>query len=696
MAQTIEEYIKSLNAGGSSSIVPKVVPEASNPLNTFGTYKTPSTSNAGSTSSVAPKTGTQIVQEVTNGIQGGKNQTNIPNQTVLPKTPTQVVQSAISGIQGGQNQTVIPNQTQSTSSIKTPTLTETQQGQTTPYNSQQQLGTKESADIAKNYGLSGIVNTNKYTGLTMSQAQQKAAEDKALRQGQVSQNTSYLYNPQSISNFNKTYSDMRTKLDTIKNDAFTSTQQKKSDTDATIKSYTSQFANLFDTPEQFQNALSNSPEIQKNVEEFQRAGGQLADIASAIGQKTQQNTQTLDQYLGRLSTSSEQKAYESLIPEQKAYQDQIAFEQSVPEQYKDLYFGTPERMGILEQQRNLAQEKAALLETQAQMAKDNAKAQAELLIQKNQADLDAELATTEENRLNAKNYVTGMLAKLGALNTTGAAVEGLANLEQKYQKQAQQLRTTYNLKGKEIEINMNEKLNTYESQKQEAILAVKEDLSKSEVEVAKEISKLEMTAKRETFKITDKYLSEFRSQKEKYVKEAKAQAEKNAKAAAALASTYNLSGFTFDNFLKSKSTGGEQKTFMGESITTGGQTFDPNQTGKMYPDYIQTLINSGVVSPETQEVLTGKKTITDLTEKESAIAKAELKKLGINANTISTKESKPDIESALSGARDAIAIIEDSDLSTKEKDKKKAAVKQTFIGKFPEKSATYKAYFSEE
>lgn len=701
MATSYLDYLKDLKPAGSTPV--------NSGIPSLSAYTPPSTSNSGSTSSYAqPKTqlstGKAIAATATQGVTPqstvipvGKNiiqsttQGLTPQSTVVP-TGKNIVQNATQGVT--PQSTVVPNQ----SYLSNDNQSDTSSERYTP----PPLSKGESTGVAKDYGLKGLKD-NSYSGLTMAQAQQKAATDKKAYQDSTSAGTSYTYNAASISGFNDKSRDMRTKLDTAKNDAFTSTQQKKSDADGIIKSYTKELAGLFTTPAEFQNALTNSPEIQKSVQDYQRAGGQLSDIASNIGVKERQNVQTLDQYLGRGSNPAEQKAYDSLIPEKQAYQDQISFEQNVPQQYKDLFFGTPERVGILEREKTIAQEKVKNLQEQSLKKDITDRAKADLTIQKNQAELDNELATTEQNRLSARNYSTRALAKLGALNTTGAAVEKLTSLEQRYQLQSQGLRTKYNFKAKEIEGNLNETLNETEAKKQDAIVKIKEDLSKSEVKIAEEIMKLNVTSSREIYKITDKYLSEYRTQKDKYVKEAKAEAEKNAKAAAKIASTYDVSGLsnlTFDNFLKSKSTGGEATKIAGNSevggmdVITGGQTFDPNQTQKMYPGYLKALIQSGAVSPETQEVLTGKKTVTDLTANEAKIAKAELKKLGVNPNIIQTA-SKPDIESALSGAQSAIDTIDASDKSNDEKDNAKKKVKQAFIGKFPEKSATWNSYFKE-
>jgi len=638
MAQSYQEYIKSLSAGGSTKAPTKKETSVSYGLPISATLNT-------NTANSTPQTPAYNLQEDIAKMKP-YGSSKMQNQTFAPVAPTQSYAPAptnynISSNTPGVSPNPISENVYRTltqpfgSQVNNYGVSDVTPTGTTAVNQPKTLSAGESSKVAADTGLKGIVKDSAYTGLTMAQAQEKANADKALRQGQVSANTSYTFNPQSISGFNKKFNDMKIGLDTIKNDAFTSSQQKKTDTDSTLRSYTNQFAGLFSTPEEFQSALSGSPEIQKNLQEYQQMGGSLSDIATAIQNKTSQpsrNTQSLDQYLGRMSTPAEQKAYDSLLPEKQAYQDQITFEQSIPNQYKDLYFGTPERMGVLEQQRNLAVEKAQLLETQAQMAKDSAKIQSELLIQKNAQDLAAEEATVEENRMNAKNYVTGMLAKLGALNTTGAAVEGLANLEQKYQRQSQQLKSSYNFRASQIQANLNDTLNEKESAKLDAIYKVKEDLSKSEEEIAKEVFKLETTAQRETFKITDKYLSELRGQKEKYVKEAKAQAEKNAKLHSQLVSNYNLSGLTFPNYVNQRQQGGEPTTIGGNSIIggmqvpQGGQTFANPKS--LFPDYLQALQGKNI-SDDLKAVLAGEANLSDFTPTNATKIQRELTKLGI-------------------------------------------------------------------
>ena len=682
--------------GGTTQGTPAVA--APNPYD-VRTYQQPSTANAGSTTQqvyTPPRattparqptvsSGTPISLDVRqyNPTTNNSNSTSQQQQNsyVTPYNPN-------SGMSFGNNAS--SSQAQNTYTYVPPPLSK-----------------EQSAGTAKSYGLQGIAD-NKFTGMTQSQANQVASELQNNLKTQISAGTSYSFNPETISGFNSKVNNLRTKVDTINNSTWESAGSKKTNVDSTIKSFTDQLAGGFNTTEEFQKALSSNPEFDKSVSEYQRMGGDVNNIMGTIQQKqqaTQNNltnpndtgAQSLDQYLGRVSTPAEKQAYNSLIPEQKSLQAQIAFENGIVDKMKNYYFGSEEKIGLLQQQRQQAKERASLLETQAQLAKDNAKAQSDLLTQQQDAQVAEQEAEIEENSMVAKNYMTGMLAKLGALNTTGAAGEALVNLDIKYQKQKNAVRTNYNNNKLAIKVKMNETLNDLEIKKQDAILTLKENLSKSETDIVKEVFKLETDATRKSFDAVDKYLGMYRTQKDKYIKEAKDLAEKNAKAAASAMSSYNLSGFTFDNFLKLKSTGGEQTTIGGKSpiggmqVTTGGQSYDPNQTQSMYPQYLQALIKSGVVSPETQAVLKGEKTVVDLTEKEAAVAKKEMAKLQINPNNV--QSTKLDINTELSGAAAAISTIDSSDKSQKEKDDAKLKIKQRFIGNFPEKSATWKSYF---
>ncbi len=388
------------------------------------------------------------------------------------------------------------------------------------------LDASQAKNLASPYGF----KAGEFAGLTMAQANQRIEEKKKAIGAQTSAGTSFTFNPATASNANKIVNDAKFKVDSIKAEPWNNTQLKKTNAEATVASYSDQLAKLFETPDEFNQAMTN-PDFQKTMQQYESMGGKVADVAAKIGQPSpyQQNTQTLDQYLGRISTPADQQAFDSLIPEKKVYQDQISFEQSIPEKYKDLYFGTPEQIGIQQQKKQQAEETIKILERKAEQEKTNAKAQIELNIQKNNAEMEMDEAEIEENRLNAKNYITGMLAKLGALNTTGAAPVAIATLEQKYQQQAQKIRSKYKFENKQYEVDLAKKVGDIDIARDEKILAAREDLSKSEEETFKEIFKLQNAADRATFATIQTYTQEFRSQREKFNKEAKAEAEKNLK-----------------------------------------------------------------------------------------------------------------------------------------------------------------------
>lgn len=457
------------------------------------------------------------------------------------------------------------------------------------------LDARGSAAMASQYGLLGIADKD-FVGLTASQATKKAQEIKKSKLAQTSTLTSGAFNPQTISGFGNKFKELKFKVDEINNDPWTNKKEKKNKNEALVKSYTDQFAGLFGSQDEFNNALQN-PDFQKTLKQYEQIGGTMSDIASGIGRSptldivsetpnpdgsynvkysdgtsenrrysqnadgtyTSNPAQTLDEYLGNIDSPAEQKALDSLIPEKAVYQNQIAFEQSIPEQYKALYFGTPDQMGILQQRRIQAEEEVKLLERTAKNDIKNLRAQAEFAIEKNNHEMDIEESKIEENRLSAKNYMTGMLAKLGALQTTGAAPQAIATLEQKYEKQKIETRTAYNMDNKYTELQLNEKIDGVHAERDNNILKTKGDLSKSEEDVWKDVFKYQNDADRKTLDIIETYAGKFRTQKEKYVKESKAAAEKYAKEFGSIISSVDLEGFREGDYIPSLVNGKKNK-----------------------------------------------------------------------------------------------------------------------------------------
>lgn len=637
--------------GGTTQGTPVRQPSSGTPISLdIRQYQQPSTANAGSTTQ-QKQTPQQIIQSATGGYSGGQTRLPSQNQTNLPQSGNQIVQNVVGNMQPNQGSTYNPNQPNPYQGMSFGGQ-DTSQAQNTYRYVPPPLSKEQSAGTAKSYGLQGIAD-NQFTGMTQSQANQAANKKREELKAQVSAGTSYSFNPQAISGFNSKVNDLKTKVDGVNNDTWQSPSNKKSTIDSTVKSFTDQLSGGFNTVEEFQNAINTNPEFDKSISEYQRMGGDVNNILGAIQQKqqaveggyTNNGTQSLTDFINPKS-KAEQQAYQSLIPEQKSLQMQIAFENGIVDKYNKYYFGDENQIGLSKQKKQQAIEKATILENQVKLAADNAKAKSDLSIQKEQADMEAADAEIEENGITAKNYMTGMLAKLGALNTTGAAGEALVKIDLKYQKLRQSSKQKYQFMMKDTEVKLGETLNDIDSKKMESMFKIKEDLSKDEETVVKEMFKLETDATRKSFDAVDKYLGMYRTQKDKYIKEAKDLAEANAKRAASAMSSYNLSGLSFDKFGKTSA----GQTYTGDTNNPLVNAVIKNISNTVQSNYLNELKNSGALSPETQAVISGEETLMSLTEAGRKRAEKELKTLGVNSTMLPKANDKTKEFGALSPA----------------------------------------------
>jgi hypothetical protein len=269
------------------------------------------------------------------------------------------------------------------------------------------------------------------------------------------------------------------------------------------------------------------------------------------------------------------------------------------------------------------------------MEKANAKAQIQYLKEKSDWEQQKDEAEVEENRLAAKNYITGTLAKLGALITTSAAVQGIAGLEQKYQKQAQDVRMAYNFEKKALDLKLDETIDAIESDTANKIYDVKNNLSKSQDEVWKEIVKLEQTADRATLNIVDKFAGEFRTTKDKYRKERESAAKKYANDMASIISNYDvtsLKGFSESKAKELPPIPGWKGPGKGFAPMT---TLAPNEASMraMSPQFVEELIKSGKLSAQTVDVLRGKKELNTYVESTQRKIRSELEKYGLDGSS---------------------------------------------------------------
>ena len=394
---------------------------------------------------------------------------------------------------------------------------------------QPRVNANTAANYTNMFGLQGMNLEGELVGLTESQARAKALQLGQERRGQVSDKTSFAFNPQSMANFGNTFRQMQMKLDEIANDAWKNPVQKQQEKESLIRSYSTQFADIFGTQEALQAAMQN-PQTQQLINQYTQVGGDVNDIAAEIQKgPDQRNMITIEDYMGEPTTQAEQMASDALFPEKMVAQDKIALDYGIAEEMRRYYFGDEEQIGFHAQQIKFEEERIKILEREAQQQKANIRAQAQFAIERNNAQMAIEENKIEENRQNAKNYVTGMLAKLGALKTTGEAPRALANLEQRYQQQAQQLRTNYDFANREIDMKMNESVNGIAIDRDKQILKIRQDLSLDEQKMYQEVFKLQNAADKNALNVIERYARDFRNLTDKYTKDLKSEAEKFAK-----------------------------------------------------------------------------------------------------------------------------------------------------------------------
>jgi hypothetical protein len=458
----------------------------------------------------------------------------LQSPTGQPLTAAQMGGASGVGFENTANQTAISSQVQTASEQGRP---KSDAGSPAP-----QVMSRDQAEFAlRGAGLSGLLDAKQFAGLNPAEAQRRIQAEKAKRTSQISTNTSFAFNPETIAGTKKIVDRVGIGLNDIANDPFSSKGTQVDKIKATLDASSRQIASLFSSQEEYNQAVAANPQLQQTLQTFTQMGGDVNSIANQIQPTvTQPANQNTGDYLLKLTNpeankQAEQRAIDELIPERQVIQQELARQQQIPQEMMALYFGTEDQVGILEMKKNQALEEKRIIEQKEKNAQTDLKARASLAIEKNNAEMRVQTAKIEENRLAARNYMTGMLAKLGALNTTGAAPMALQTLETKYQIATQTLENQYKYAEQEIQLNLNEDLNTVSVKTDEAILKLEQDLTKDYETITKEIMKLQQAADRETYNLTIKYATQLRQRTTAYTKELQAEAEKNAKAFAKIA-----------------------------------------------------------------------------------------------------------------------------------------------------------------
>ena len=486
------------------------------------------------------------LKQATPGLVG-----NVPSGTTFNTTPVNIK----------PNQPGLNNQG---SSNNTPAnLPSQESNQPSTFKAPPPLSFGESESLKKSSGLAGTAYN--FTGMTTGEATQKSNEARKLMMDNQSSLTSGTFNAQTIAGVGKVAQDFQIKLDSIMKTPFSDTGSKETQKQSLVNSFANEFASKFSSLDDFTKSQQN-PEFQKSVDSYVKAGGSLANIASKItsgvegiqpstdtasfltNQSKLQNSSNVIRQIenpdgtttnilsdGTSSTVTykqnpdgsltaqevdNQEMYSSLLPETLIGQNEIARLAGISEDLKKLYFGTPEQLGLLNQIKVQAEEKKKIIEKKAQDEKSNIAAQAQYNIDKNNADVEIEQAKITQNRLNSKNYITGYLAKMGALNTSGAAPVAIASLDQKYDQQISELNNKLTFANRLIGIEMTKDINTIQNNFADKVQDINEDLTKTEGEIAKEIFKAKNTADSSIYQIMKSTAGDLAKEKDSYKKNA--------------------------------------------------------------------------------------------------------------------------------------------------------------------------------
>jgi LysM repeat protein len=372
--------------------------------------------------------------------------------------------------------------------------------------------------------------------------------------------------PEKINNTKAITDKFNLQLNQTKNTAWDSFGTKNDKIANLMQSTAGEFGKNFSSPDELDTAYNFNPTVKSALDNFISSGGTLEQIKSKIlsNQATQQpytiqqgdtlnaissrtgktvqelmalnpqitnpnliqagsalnlgNVQNTTTYLDELQKPYVTDPNDLLkMPQDEMIKNEMLRQMNIPKEWEDYYLGTPNKMGIFEREKAAKQAELDLIQEKLSDDKRTYREKANLNIDKTRSELAVNLAETETNRLKAKNYMTGLLAKLGALNTTGAAGEALVKLDQKYEEMKQNTTNKYNLAIRGMEIEMNEGLNDIENGYESKAQAIREDLSKSATDINKELMKLKQESQSKLYSLSSSYASLVEKQKAKAI-----------------------------------------------------------------------------------------------------------------------------------------------------------------------------------
>lgn len=405
------------------------------------------------------------------------------------------------------------------------------------------LSGAQSARFVSSFGLEGILDAGAVSGLTAQEANQRLLQEKARRTGQVSANTTFTFNPETLRRTQRQIDNFGFALDDIDNDPFEPQEFKDEERQNAIEVASRELGKLFDSPQQLFEAAQFDQGFASVLNQFVERGGSIDGIAKNITAPVPVNgAEDPASYLANINNpaanpQAEEMALNELMPETAIAQAEISRIARIPEELQTLYFGDEKQLGIYQMRQKQAEEEVRIIEEKERDAKNTARDRADLTIDKNNAEAKKLKNQVEENRLQAKNYITARLAKLGALKTSGVSPVAIKTLDAKYDQQVTQIEQTYAFANRELEIGLTEALNNIENTADTNILKIQENLTLDAEKMAKEVLKAQQAADEDVYKITEQYARRLRERTTKYSSDLKKEAEKYAAAYAKTVST---------------------------------------------------------------------------------------------------------------------------------------------------------------
>lgn len=388
----------------------------------------------------------------------------------------------------------------------------------------------ESQAMIKKYGLTGLSNLN-LEGLSFEQATELATKKKQEILGAATlDNTSSYYDVTKLNNIKKTNDYLMSSLNEVKNNPWSTQQDKTVQMKSIVDNATGEYARLFASPDDFIKAYQTDPAFTNSMKTYIKSGGTVADVAKRIQSQINTdlpNQQTTAEYLANVKYRPEAafNAEASLEPERVSAIEEINRLAKVPDEYKDLYYGTPEKIGYFTKVKQEAETTIKNLNDAYAKTKQTSTEQFDYEIQKQKYQADADVADLEEKRLQAKTYLTGKLANIGALTTSGEAPVALTNLDAKYERSKSAVRSNFQNNQALLTSKKTETINELDSDLAEKISKIESSVDKTELEIEKEIQSVTEKAEKEKKAAIDKYNAISRTTYNKFLSEA----NKNAK-----------------------------------------------------------------------------------------------------------------------------------------------------------------------